>query len=406
MKKIIALLLFSFLTPSLFCQKFEFEPPLLSEYYFQADSTGGLFQFIYRYNYDKLSFVKEGEKYTTKFRISIELQDSSTDAILRASEVKTIYVSTYDETVNPNLSVQGLLNIRVAKKKYLATVSLTDILSNKEMAVPKFNVDLSHPSAASFIVTLGENGKYYAANRRKTIPFSPVLYSLIYAPGKQIVGKDSLSLDFHSPTDSLTLSSNKQFIHEFHLEGDSLGIYLSPISGADAKSFLFSNISQILPEGKYTVAVGGKKESFLEVKWWNKPYSLMNQDVSLKALGIIEPKSNIDSLKDGSSKFGYKRLFDFWRKYDPTPNSVYNELMAEYYSRADYAQKTFSNFAVQDGMMSDRGKIYIQFGAPTSIERTTEISGRNIEVWFYEKQNSKYYFRDISGNGTYVLIKE
>jgi len=134
MKKLITILFISFLSLPLFCQKFEFEPPLFYEYYYsQPDSGKGIFQFVYRINYDRLSFLKDGDNYTTKIRVSIELQDSSTNTISRANEDKTVSVDEFDETVNKNRSVQGLLNVNLDRKKYFLAITLTDLLANKDL---------------------------------------------------------------------------------------------------------------------------------------------------------------------------------------------------------------------------------------------------------------------------------
>jgi len=118
MKKLITILLFSFLSFPLFCQKFEFEPPLFYEYYYSQPEEGiGTFQFVYRINFDRLSFLKDGEKYTTKIRVTIELQDSLTNNISRANEDKSVSVSEFDETINRNRSVQGLLDVDLQEKK-------------------------------------------------------------------------------------------------------------------------------------------------------------------------------------------------------------------------------------------------------------------------------------------------
>ncbi|MCK9212719.1 MAG: GWxTD domain-containing protein [Ignavibacteriaceae bacterium] len=407
MKKLIAILFFSFLSLPLWGQKFEFESPLLYEYYYsQPDSGNGIFQFAYRINYDELTFLKDGERYTTRIRITLELQDSSTNNISRANEDKVVTVSEFDETISKNKSVQGLLNVNLEKKKYFLSITLTDLLTNKDFTIPKFSIDLALHQPKSYIVSLGGNGKYYLANKRKTIPFSPNAYSFIYEPVSPLVRSDSLSLKFQSHTDFLSFYSNSTIENAFLLEEDSLGIYLDPQKKSPGRNFLFKDVSLKLPEGKFTIKENKNQQSFLEVKWWDKPHSLLNYEISLKALGIIEPKSVIDSLKNDSGKFGYKNFFKYWQKYDPTPNSTYNDLMAEFYSRTDYAQKTFSNFTTPDGILTDRGKIYIQFGPPTSTERTSSLNGRNLEIWFYKERNKKYYFRDRAGNGNYELVKE
>ena len=407
MNKIIKIFLLSILSIPLFAQKFELEPPLLYEYYFsQSDSSHGIFQFVYRINYDKLFFIKDGESYSANIRVTLELQDSTTKNILRTNGDKRITTSSFDETLDKVKSVQGLLNINLEKKKYFAAVILTDLSSNKDFTFPKFSIDLSLNQPINYVVSSIDNQKYYLANRRRTIPFAPAAYSLIYESGRTLTANDSLCLGFQSLSDSVTFCSSKSFDTSFLLEEDSSGIYLTPSKTSFTKSYLFNDISLKLPEGKFKVDEPKNQKTSFEVRWWNKPLSLLNYEISLKALGIIESKSLVDSLKDLGNKLGYRAFNNYWKKYDPTPNSTYNDLMEEFYLRVDYAQKSFSNFATPDGILSDRGKIYIKYGPPLQIERSTSANGKNIEVWFYKGRSKPYYFRDNLGNGSFQLVKE
>jgi|GEM_PF-2099979 len=412
MNKIIKLFLLSIISLPLFAQKFEPEPPLFYEYYYsQTDSANGLFQFVFRINYNKLFFVKEGEKYEANISVTLEVKDSVENTIRRTDASKRVSVSKFDETLDHMKSVHGLLNINLTKKKYFATITLSDVQANKDITFERFPIDLVQSKPKYFIVYEKENQKYYLANRGNTIPFDSSTYSLVYEHGgKSVLGDstktDSLCLKFLSETDSLQFCSTKIFKTAFFLQEDSLGIYLSPIKNALGKNHLFKDISVKLPEGKFKFYENESQRTAVDIKWWNKPLSLLNYEVSLKALEIIEPKKTIDSLRSLGQKSGYRAFTNYWKKFDPTPNSCYNELMAEFYSRVDYTQKTFANFTTPDAILSDRGQIYIKYGAPVRIERTTTPTGKTLEIWFYKGKNNIYYFRDITGNGNYQLVKK
>jgi len=339
------------------------------------------------------------------------LQDSSTKNITRENEDKEISLAEFSETISKNNSTQGLLNLKADKKKYFATITLTDLLTNKDFSIPTFPIDLSSHRLQSFIVSQNEEGKYYLANKSKTIPFSATSYSLILEADSSFglhrsERNDTLCMQLNSQTDTLSFCSTTIMENSFYLEEDSIGIFLSPTHNSNTRSTFFNNISTTMPEGKYDLRIKRKSSSLLEVKWWNKPHTLLNYEISLKALSIIESASIIDSLRNLRGNFGYKYFNNYWQKYDPTPNTSYNELMAEFYSRADYAQKTFANFSTPDGILSDRGKIFIQFGQPSNIERTTSENGRNMEIWFYKERNRSYYFIDKIGNGSYQMVKD
>ncbi|MEO0184646.1 MAG: GWxTD domain-containing protein [candidate division WOR-3 bacterium] len=93
----------------------------------------------------------------------------------------------------------------------------------------------------------------------------------------------------------------------------------------------------------------------------------------------------------------------FWKQYDPTPNTEYNEKEREYFERIDYAQEHFS-FG-DKGWRSDRGRIYVKYGPPDEIQsRPYELSSKPYEIWLYYRLNLKFIFYDRHGFGEYLLI--
>ncbi|MFN2416988.1 MAG: GWxTD domain-containing protein, partial [Pyrinomonadaceae bacterium] len=52
----------------------------------------------------------------------------------------------------------------------------------------------------------------------------------------------------------------------------------------------------------------------------------------------------------------------FWRRRDPDPDTELNEYLEEHYERVAYANQHFASGI--PGWKSDRGRIYIMYGAP------------------------------------------
>jgi GWxTD domain-containing protein len=110
----------------------------------------------------------------------------------------------------------------------------------------------------------------------------------------------------------------------------------------------------------------------------------------------------------------------FWNRRDPNPDTEENEFRDEYYERVAYANESFTSG--KPGQMTDRGKIYIAWGKPDSIEsRPTggaydrpawEGGGTTtvypFEIWFYRHLEGlgsgiEFEFVDASGSGEYRL---
>lgn len=98
---------------------------------------------------------------------------------------------------------------------------------------------------------------------------------------------------------------------------------------------------------------------------------------------------------------------EFWEKRDPDPTTEENEFKEGYFDRIEEADRLFSQEG-RPGWLTDRGRIYVLFGPPTQIKRSTGgymDSNRTIHrdeiVWYY--QNFPVYFVDRKGNGEFEL---
>ncbi len=110
----------------------------------------------------------------------------------------------------------------------------------------------------------------------------------------------------------------------------------------------------------------------------------------------------------------------FWQRRDPTPDTAENEYKEEHYRRIAYANEHFA--AGMPGWRTDRGRIYIMYGPPTSIDahpmggpyqRPAEEGGGEtttfpFEVWRYRYlegigQEIEIEFVDDCGCGAYEM---
>ena len=115
-------------------------------------------------------------------------------------------------------------------------------------------------------------------------------------------------------------------------------------------------------------------------------------------------------------------IAEIWRSRDPDPDTVENEFREEFYERVAYANEHFSSG--KPGRMTDRGRIYIKFGKPDSIEshptggsyerESWEGGGSTttypFERWFYRyipnvRNGVDLEFVDPTGSGEYRLAR-
>jgi GWxTD domain-containing protein len=113
---------------------------------------------------------------------------------------------------------------------------------------------------------------------------------------------------------------------------------------------------------------------------------------------------------------------NFWRRRDPNPDTEENEYREEYYERIAYANEHFTSGI--PGWKTDRGRIYIAWGKPDSVEthptggsydRPSYEGGGStttypFEVWFYRHLDNvgeglEIEFVDPTGTGEYRLAR-
>jgi GWxTD domain-containing protein len=160
--------------------------------------------------------------------------------------------------------------------------------------------------------------------------------------------------------------------------------------------------------GRYDVKVEGSRnvvsrKSFA-IRWLHMPRTLTNIKLAAEALKYLMSEKEYDQFMNLSDD-DMKRQFEvFWKKRDPTPGTTYNEEMAEYYQRCDYAMENFGTLSHADGIDTDQGKVYVLYGPPTKTDRLLTPNVAPKEVWYYENLRLKFVFIDESRSGNYKLL--
>jgi GWxTD domain-containing protein len=141
-------------------------------------------------------------------------------------------------------------------------------------------------------------------------------------------------------------------------------------------------------------------------RWVDMPLTLGRIEYAIRALYPIASDETLDTLMSGDSTEQAQALDRFWSRRDPTPATRFNEAMAEYYRRADYARFNFRTIGQKDGVFTDRAKIYLLYGEPTEINREMQQEGPPREVWTYRNQVAQeFVFLDESRTGEYRLVE-
>jgi GWxTD domain-containing protein len=134
------------------------------------------------------------------------------------------------------------------------------------------------------------------------------------------------------------------------------------------------------------------------------PIALEDIDEAIDQVALIARPSELDSLRDATTPTDKRRaLAEFWRKHRPFSEDRGNASMDVFYRRVQYANENFRGS--QHGWRTDQGRIYIQLGAPTYIDKHPyEVNQKPYEVWEYHDLSTRYVFIDQYMLGDYRLV--
>lgn len=122
--------------------------------------------------------------------------------------------------------------------------------------------------------------------------------------------------------------------------------------------------------------------------------------------GKAEQKNIITLLREADTSKARTYIYQFWRK--TTPSDAWFGFVS-YKKQVQKAENLFGT-NIRKGYESDRGRVYLQYGAPNSrFERQNEPNSYPYEIWHYyqigEQSNRKFVFYNPSlVNGYYDLL--
>jgi GWxTD domain-containing protein len=151
------------------------------------------------------------------------------------------------------------------------------------------------------------------------------------------------------------------------------------------------------PRKKDDQAATKEKLGGVYKKWLDEDVRWIITDEELSAFKKLQNNAERDTFIEG-----------FWQRRDPTPDTAENEYKEEHYRRIAYANEHFA--AGMPGWRTDRGRMYIMYGPPTSIDshpmggpyqRPADEGGGQTETFPFEVWRYRY----LEGIGQEVEIE-
>ena len=337
---------------------------------------------------NRFVFTKELDHFYSNLVITMTVVDVDHDIqVFRDSWNEKIIQTFYEDTRNSDNYFSMQKNIEIAPGKYKLFINVQDGDSRKNWRI---NEDLHLKKVDSlgpilpFVDTEG-SGKKIAINIMDDI-------DTIWFRGQIVIHDDSLKeVDYSIKSKEREVGSGKISLQPKSIDD----IYLLPIP------FTFKTIGWHDIDIIYKKITSSTSIYFAYSKgnYWTDDLSVM-----VGVMNYLFPQDFTNrKIKDMNEKDKWKFIDSYWKKIDPTPNTIDNELLVQVNKRVKYVNDNYS--ILMTGWRSDRGKIHIIHGPPYNRESYKDEMGNSYQKWIY--QNGKQFVfirRNILGD--YSLYRE
>lgn len=387
----------------------------------------------FRVAHDALTFTRvtdmnnDAGNFAAEFTLSVEVRDSIGIIRSRVRFKDTAYVNSYDASIDRSAMHHGSCRIGIVPGTYKVVLETLGQRESTKRAVTLSQLSFT-PSARGLIIP-----GYIGSERREGSMWT--IESLVFNRNVPFgarpcvalfVTRDTGSATFdyaihqlpYGPKDirwwveadyTGTVRSRSDLLLEGQFESNRAArVSLTTQSSRNYSTIVVPVDAPLLVPGSYVVRLvrRGSTDTVelpFQVQWETMPQSLRTLSYALESLVYICPEEQLDSLSDGSDAENRERLMSWWRRSDPTPETAYNERLAEYYMRVDHAAVAFSSVNEPDGTFTDRGKVFILFGRPTKIEKKLARGGSSVELWIYRSGVRKTFEFAVNDDGVYKL---
>jgi GWxTD domain-containing protein len=363
--------------------------------------------------YEFLQFTKGDDYYSAKYEVTVSIFTSKGKLVTERGWTHEVKTSNFNETISRAYWDLSSSFIKLPLGDYKISVQVVDLDTKrgfrKEGFVTVRNF-AKNPITMSDImmvssVKIENETKTIIPNISKTITSTNQNFYLFFEVYNNTDKSDSINITY-----KINRIKKKK-------KTESISVY-----SGEATEFVKPGKNSIIVEvknpnlgfGDYIIFVEARLKSnsdnysiaqtpFL-VRWHEFPELISDLDKAIEQLVYIAKPEEINYIKSAPNEAEKERRFlEFWRKKDPTPNTLKNELMEEYYGRVKYANEHFSHYI--EGWKTDMGMVYIIFGPPSSVDRHPfDIDSKPYEIWYYYEINRRFIFLDESGFGDYRLI--
>lgn len=406
---------------------------------FRDDTTKASVTIHYRLREDFFIILRNTESpadspFLGRGELAVELLNESGSSVAREIRKVRVRRKSLPAENEEFPDLQGVISLGVPEGTYTVVFNIEDSQSERKFLDRKKTVTTRKPRVSGLDLSLpifarlSDTGESYEAlNRGTDILFGNsggALFSVCGLDGRPPIvlaykltnRPDAEGLEPQEFSGSNFIVAPGIPIPAKRKDSDETGVSpivyrVEPAAERWKTLFVLLPFEKLLPgQSKLWMEItsGSHKKDFtidFRVHWFSRPSSLSDFDLAVDALQHIAKDEEISNLRSLSTSHNAKAFFDFWKKRDPDTLTAYNELLAEYYRRVDTAIRDYSTSREVDGYKTDRGRIFILYGAPANTERVFSPDNAPREIWTYTSLKRRFIFEDARKNGSFGLIR-
>jgi len=349
-----------------------------------------------------LQYIASDTVYSARYQINIGIANQRGSSVLTEDRTLRATERNYALTIDPKIQRVQHFAFQLAPGEYSFQIRLLDMNSNRfrvqerKKTVRTFDRDKLEISDVLF-VSESDTG---SINPQNVLPsFRIPVQERIFVYAEVIIPENINSLRLESTLRQKEGKEGFNFSQEVTSKKEISKVFLQ-----------INNESMVRGENQLFLRVVGEGQT----RTIRKDLRFVAGEQALEGLPVdnligpliyVTDSDDWKKLRSASDADRDSVFKAFWDKRDPTPDSPDNEMFNEFYKRVEVTNRNFG-YSRKDGWRTDRGRVFIVFGPPDRIERSTPAtySQREYEIWYYEELREKFVFYDEYGFGDFRLV--
>lgn len=356
--------------------------------------------------YSSLIFYSKDNSFYAEYELSVEIYDKDGDLIKGETTFDNYQTRNYSETESEDLFKVLSTRLPVTSGENTVIVTLIDANTgnmNEKTAKIKIEKWKNDKLRITNIILL----KDVVVSNDEILKYTPFIPGIIPKDGTDFftyleIISPVLGEEYSVETELKTKNRRRNttiFKNEFTKTADDKKINI-------ATNLTANDLTTGSYEINYKIKSSSQGEKNISktffVTWIDIPTDEEDLDLALDQMKYAFDNVMYEDLGKLSFEGKLTLFSSVWNKYDPTPFSPGNGFRERYYRRVRYANKEFTQY--KDGWKTDRGMIYILFGAPNQVFYSDFVSDDiNSQQWVYFNNAITFTFLDDHNTGDFQL---